>query len=67
MSMVTECLDPEFRLNFDQERREKDLEFPEGDVDGDAALALGLEFIENPRILERRLCRDSGFRLKVYG
>jgi hypothetical protein len=28
------------------------LELPKGNVDGDTALALGLEFVENPGVLE---------------
>lgn len=28
-------------------------EFPEGDVDGDTALTLGLQLIENPCVFER--------------
>ena len=31
------------------------LELPQGDVDGDATLALGLEFVEHPGILEGAL------------
>ena len=31
------------------------LELPESDIDGDAALALGLQFVEDPCVLEGAL------------
>lgn len=34
------------------------LELPEGDVDGDTTLTLGLELVEDPRVLERT-CTSS--------
>lgn len=37
------------------------LELPESDVDGDTALALGLELVKNPGILEGALAELSGF------
>ena len=33
------------------------LELPEGNVNGDSALSLGLQFVKNPRILERALSK----------
>lgn len=37
------------------------LELPESDIDGDTALALGLELVKNPGILEGALAELSGF------
>lgn len=37
------------------------LELPEGDIDGDTTLTLGLELVQNPRILERALAQLSSF------
>lgn len=37
------------------------LELPEGDIDGDTTLTLGLELVKNPRILEGTLAELSGF------
>ena len=39
------------------------LELPESDIDGDTALTLGLQFVENPGILEGALAELSGFLL----
>jgi len=39
------------------------LELPEGDIDGDTTLTLGLELVKNPRILEGTLAELSGFLL----
>lgn len=39
------------------------LELPEGDIDGDTTLTLGLELVKNPRILEGALAELSGFLL----
>ena len=36
-------------------------ELPEGDIDGDTTLTLGLELVQNPGILERTLAQLSGF------
>jgi len=41
------------------------LELPEGDVDGDTALALGLELVKDPGILEGPLAQLSGFLLEL--
>mmetsp|Transcript_17299 Transcript_17299/g.56315 ORF Transcript_17299/g.56315 Transcript_17299/m.56315 type:complete len:515 (-) Transcript_17299:50-1594(-) len=41
------------------------LELPEGDVDRDAALALGLEVVEHPRVLEGRLAELGRFLLEL--
>jgi hypothetical protein len=41
------------------------LELPEGDIDGDTTLTLGLELVKNPRILEGTLAELSGFLLSV--
>lgn len=35
------------------------LELPEGDVDGDSALTLGLELVEDPGVLERSCTQES--------
>ena len=40
------------------------LELPEGNVDGDATLTLGLELVKNPRILEGTLAEFGGFLLR---
>lgn len=37
------------------------LELPEGNVDGDTTLTLGLELVKNPRIFERTLSEFGGF------
>jgi hypothetical protein len=37
------------------------LELPEGDIDGDTTLTLGLELVENPGILEGALAELSSF------
>ena len=37
------------------------LEFPEGDIDGDTTLALGLQLIEDPCVLEGALAQLGGF------
>jgi hypothetical protein len=37
------------------------LELPEGDIDGDTTLTLGLELVKNPGILEGTLAEFSGF------
>jgi len=39
------------------------LELPEGNVDGDTTLTLGLELVKNPRILEGTLAEFGGFLL----
>ena len=37
------------------------LELPEGDIDGDTTLTLGLELVKNPGVLEGTLTELSGF------
>lgn len=37
------------------------LELPEGNVDGDTTLTLGLELVKNPRVLEGTLTEFGGF------
>ena len=37
------------------------LELPQGNIDGDTALTLGLQFVQNPRILEGTLAKFGGF------
>ena len=37
------------------------LELPEGNIDGDTTLTLGLELVKNPRILEGLLAEFFGF------
>jgi len=41
------------------------LELPEGDIDGDTTLTLGLELVQNPGILEGALAKLSGFLSSV--
>lgn len=41
------------------------LELPEGNVDGDTTLTLGLELVQNPGILERTLSGFVGFLLEL--
>lgn len=41
------------------------LEFPQGNINGDTALTLGLQFIQNPGVLERTLSKFSGFLLEL--
>ena len=41
------------------------LELPESDIDGDTTLALGLELVKNPGILEGALAELSGFLLEL--
>lgn len=41
------------------------LELPESDIDGDTTLTLGLQFVQNPGILERTLSELSGFLLEL--
>jgi len=41
------------------------LELPEGDIDGDTTLTLGLELIKNPSVLERALTHFSGLLLET--
>lgn len=42
------------------------LELPEGNVDGDTTLTLGLELVKNPRVLERALSELSSFESVSY-
>lgn len=37
------------------------LELPEGDIDGDTTLTLGLELVKDPCVLEGTLAEFSGF------
>jgi hypothetical protein len=37
------------------------LEFPEGNVDGDTTLTLGLELVQHPCVLEGALAQLGGF------
>jgi len=41
------------------------LELPEGNVDGDTTLTLGLEFVQHPGVLERSLAHLSGLLLEL--
>ena len=41
------------------------LELPESDIDGDTTLALGLELVKNPGILEGALAELSGFLFAI--
>ncbi|BAS82590.1 Os03g0177966 [Oryza sativa Japonica Group] len=40
------------------------LELPQGDINGDTSLTLGLELVEHPRVLEGPLVHLSGFLLE---
>ena len=37
------------------------LELPEGDIDGDTTLTLGLQLVEDPGVLEGTLAKLGGF------
>jgi hypothetical protein len=41
------------------------LELPQGDIDGDTALTLGLEFVKDPGVLERGLAHLGGLLLEL--
>ena len=41
------------------------LELPEGDIDGDTTLTLGLELVEHPGVLEGALAQLGGFLLEL--
>lgn len=41
------------------------LELPEGDIDGDTTLTLGLQLVEDPGILERTLAELSSLLQRV--
>ena len=41
------------------------LELPEGDVDGDTALALGLQLVQHPGVLEGALAQLGGLLLEL--
>ena len=41
------------------------LELPEGDIDGDSPLTLSLQFVEDPRVLERGLAKLSSLLLEL--
>jgi len=40
-------------------------EFPEGNIDGDTTLSLGLELVKNPSVFERGLSELGGFLLEL--
>jgi hypothetical protein len=42
------------------------LELPQGDVDGDTSLSLGLELVQYPCVLEGGLAQFSGFLLELF-
>jgi hypothetical protein len=42
------------------------LELPERDIDGDTTLSFGLEFVQNPGVLERALTHLCGFLLELF-
>jgi hypothetical protein len=52
-------------LTNDSDIVSRGLELPEGDIDGDTTLTLGLELVQNPGILEGALAQLSGFLLFV--
>ena len=41
------------------------LELPEGNIDGDTTLTLGLELVKHPSILEGALAEFGGFLIEV--
>ena len=49
------------RLTDDGDEVLGGLELPESDIDGDTTLALGLELVKNPGILEGALAEFLGF------
>jgi hypothetical protein len=49
------------RLTDDGDEVPGGLELPESDIDGDTTLALGLELVKNPGILEGALAELLGF------
>lgn len=42
------------------------LELPQGDVDSDTSLSLGLELVKNPCVLEGGLAQLGGFLLELF-
>merc|ERR1712170_248805 len=42
------------------------LEFPEGDIDGDTSLSLGLQLVQNPSVFERTFTHFGGFFLEFF-
>mmetsp|Transcript_1725 Transcript_1725/g.4763 ORF Transcript_1725/g.4763 Transcript_1725/m.4763 type:complete len:459 (+) Transcript_1725:159-1535(+) len=49
----------------DRELEVRGLELPQGDVDGDTALALGLELVQHPGVLEGALAHLGGLLLEL--
>ena len=43
----------------------RSLELPESDIDSDTTLTLGLQFVQDPRILEGTLAQLSSFLLMI--
>ena len=43
----------------------RSLELPEGDINGDTTLTLGLQLVQNPRVLERTLAEFGSFLLEL--
>ena len=41
------------------------LELPEGDIDGDTTLTLGLQLVQHPGVLEGTLAKLGGFLLEL--
>ena len=41
------------------------IELPEGDIDGDTSLSLGLELVHDPSVLERGLSEIGGLLLEL--
>ena len=55
-------------LGFRQKYNDKylvGLELPQGDIDGDTTLTLGLEFVQNPGVLEGTLAHLLGLLLEL--
>jgi len=42
------------------------LEFPQGNINGDTALALGFQLVQHPSILERTLAELSSLLLELF-
>jgi len=42
------------------------LEFPEGDIDGDTSFSLGLQFVEDPSVLEGGFTHLSSFLFELF-
>lgn len=58
-------MSPSERLTNDGDLILGGVELPEGNVNGDTTLTLGLELVKNPSVLEGTLSEFSGFLLEL--